>query len=68
MKCSPLKQKDRVKFEKATLRLFLKYHRPEAGAPISPPKVPRAEDLKLRYIDYLRKERGLAINSVVLGS
>lgn len=64
LKCSPPKRKARVKFEKASLQLFLKYHRPETRAPISLLNVSRADNLKLHYIDYLRKERGLTINSI----
>ena len=64
VKCSPFKREAREKFEMAALRPFLKYHRAEAGVPISPLNVSPADDLKLRYIDYLRKERGLTINSI----
>lgn len=56
----------RVNFEMAALRPFLKYLRAEAGVP--PPTlasdVPAGEELKQRYIDYLRRERGLAEYSI----
>jgi integrase/recombinase XerD len=56
----------RVNFEMAALRPFLKYLRAEAG--VSPPTLvidaPSGEDLKQRYIDYLRRERGLAEYSI----
>jgi site-specific recombinase XerD len=64
VKCSPLKRKARVKFEMAALRPFLKYHCAKAGAPIPPLDVSSADALQLRYIDYLRKERGLAMNTI----
>jgi len=64
VKCSPFKRKARVKFEMAALRPFLKYHRAEARAPIPSLKPSSADDLKLRYIDYLRNERGLTINAI----
>jgi len=63
---SSQKTKARVNFEMAALQPFLKYLRAEAGAP-PPPLVmdaPPAEDLKQRYIDYLRRERGLTKYSI----
>jgi len=55
-----------VNLEMAALRPFLKYLRAEAGVP--PPTLvidaPPGEDLKQRYIDYLRRERGLAEYSI----
>ena len=56
----------RAKFEKAVLRLFLKHVRAEANVPITLPLIntSAAGDLKQHYIDYLRKERGLAENSI----
>ncbi len=62
--CSPFKRKARVKFEMAALRPFLKYHRAEAGAPIPPLNASSTDNLQLRYIDYLRKERGLTTNAI----
>ena len=64
VKYPPFKRKARVKFEMAALRPFLKYHRAEAGAPIPPLNASSADALKLRYIDYLHKERGLTINAI----
>lgn len=63
---SPGRRKSRVKFEMATLQPFLEYLRAEAGVPIPPLviDIPPEEDLKQRYIDYLRKERGLTEYSV----
>lgn len=63
---SPQRTKARVNFEMAALRIFLKYLRVEAGVP--PPTLvidaPPGEDLKQRYIDYLRTERGLTEYSI----
>jgi site-specific recombinase XerD len=60
------KRMARAKFEKAVLQLFLKHVRTEANVPITPPLIntPAAGDLKQHYIEYLRKERGLAENSI----
>jgi site-specific recombinase XerD len=52
------------KVRDGALRPFLKYHRAEARAPIPSLKPSSADDLKLRYIDYLRNERGLTINAI----
>jgi len=64
VKCSSFKGKARIKFEMAALRPFLKYHRAEAGVPIPPLNVSGADNLKLSYLDYLRKERGLTVNTI----
>ena len=61
---SPFKQKARVKFEMAALRPLLKYHGVQVGEPIPQLNVSSADDLKLRYIDYLCKGRGLTINAI----
>lgn len=63
---SPKRRKSRVKFELSVLQPFLEYLRAEAG--LSSPSLfidgSPAEDLKRRYIDYLRKVRGLAEHSI----
>jgi integrase/recombinase XerD len=63
---SPRKRKARVKLELAALRPLLEYLRVEAGRPISPLSIDAspAADLTRRYMDYLRKDRGLTENSV----
>lgn len=61
----PRKGKERVRFEMATLRPFLAHLRAEAGVPIPPPGM---GGLKMRYIEYLRKERGLTQNSILVYS
>lgn len=59
-----------AKFEMAVLQAFLKYLRAEAGVPIPPLLINASdvEDLKRLYIDYLRKERGLTENSILVYS
>ena len=63
---SPRRGKGQVRFELATLRSFLQHLRAEAGVPIPPPQMESspAEELRCRYVDYLRSERGLAENSI----
>lgn len=58
----------RANFEMAALRPFLKHIFSQAGVPISPQQIKAsvADDLKQRYIDYLRKERGLTENSILV--
>lgn len=57
----------RVKFEMAVLRLLLAYLRGEAivGLP-EPNDESEIEHINGRYVDYLRQERGLAANSVLV--
>jgi integrase/recombinase XerD len=64
----PRRQNARVKFEMAVLRLFFQYLRDEAVVPSLPMVIDAspADDLKRTYIDYLRKERGLAENSILV--
>ena len=65
VKCSPGMQKVRVKFELAALRLLLEYLRAKADLPLPVSEVKSStDDLLLRYIDYLRQDLGLAVNSV----
>ena len=67
---SPERHKTRVNFELAGLRPFLKYLRQEAGAPNPAPctdSSPVAE-LQQRYVRYLREERGLTENSILVYS
>jgi integrase/recombinase XerD len=63
---SPRRRKTRINFELATLRPFLKYLRAEAGVSPSPLPIDAspADELEHRYMDYLRKERGLTENSL----
>ena len=66
----PKRQNPYVRFEMAVLWLFLQHLRAEAVVP-NPQMVidaSPAEDLKRLYIDYLRKERGLAENSILVYS
>jgi integrase/recombinase XerD len=61
----PRKHNARVRFERSVLRLFLQYLRHNAGVPGPPPHSPSAvEELVGRYVSYLRKDRGLAENSI----
>jgi site-specific recombinase XerD len=65
VKRSPGRKKARIGFEMSALRLFLRYLRAEAVVPTPPPAL-REGDLARRYVDYLRKERGLARNSILV--
>jgi len=61
----PVKYKPRINFEQAALRPFLKYLRAETGVPLSPlTDSSPVNDLKHRYMVYLRNERGLTENSL----
>jgi site-specific recombinase XerD len=62
----PRRRKAHVKFELAVLRLFFRYLRAGATIPCPPPqeRTSAAGNLLRRYEEYLRKERGLAENSV----
>lgn len=63
---SPRRRKAHVKFELAVMRLLFEYLRSQTG--MQPPTlqddVSDADRLLQRYEDYLRKDRGLAENSV----
>jgi integrase/recombinase XerD len=65
---SPETRKTRVQFEKAVLRLLLNYLRHSAGvagsAQSSCPSP--VDELVSRYVDYLRRDRGLAENSILV--
>jgi site-specific recombinase XerD len=63
------RQNARIKFEMAALRPFLSYLRQEAVVP-NPPMLEASpvDDYKRTYIEYLRKERGLAENSILVYS
>ncbi len=66
----PQRQKTRIKFEMSALKPFLKHIWAERGAP-NPPiliKISNADNINRLYIDYLRKERGLAENSILVYS
>lgn len=67
---SPRRQKGHVQTELAALCPFLQYLRAEAAVPIPPQQIESsaAEELRCRYIDYLRSERGLAENSICVYS
>jgi integrase/recombinase XerD len=60
------KRKARVRFELAAMRLFFAYLRPAAASQCQtgPEPASAAARLLLRYEDYLRRERGLAENSL----
>lgn len=62
------KPKPRAKFESAVLSLLLKYLRREAKVPSSPmlPAALPFEDLSRAYVNYLRKDCGLAENSILV--
>jgi integrase/recombinase XerD len=63
---SPRRRKARVAFDRAVIRLFFGYLRPRAGLQGPPVQedVSAAGGLLQCYEDYLRKDRGLAENSV----
>jgi len=63
---SPRRRKAYVKFELAVMRLFFEYLRSCAGLRRPPLQddVSAADGLLQRYQDYLRKDRGLANNSI----
>jgi integrase/recombinase XerD len=60
------KRKAHVRFELAAMRLFFDYLRPAAASQCQtgPEPASAAARLLLRYEDYLRRERGLAENSL----
>jgi len=63
---SPRRRKDHAKFELAVMRLFLRYLRSVAGLQGPPVQkdISAGDGLLRRYKDYLRRDRGLAENSV----
>ena len=63
---SPRRRMAHVKFERAAMRLLFEYLRSQAGLqrPVPLDDVSAADRLLQRYEDYLRKDRGLAENSV----
>ena len=65
----PTRRNGRIKFEMAVLRLFLRYLRQEALVP-NPQMMDASpvDDFIRSYIEYLRKERGLAENSILVYS
>ncbi len=65
---SPARRMAREKFEKSVLQLLMVYLRRDAGVPgprPSPCPSP-GDELVCRYVDYLRKDRGLAENSILV--
>lgn len=57
----------RVQFELAVLRLLLVYLRRQAEVPLAAPGDESAIDrIHSRYVDYLRQDRGLAENSILV--
>lgn len=67
---SPRKGKARIRFDLGVLRSFLEYLRREVGVSTPPLRIESspAGDLHRRYVDYLRNERGLAENSILVYS
>ncbi len=65
---SPRNRKAHVKVERAVLRLWFEYLRGYAGLQWPPAQhcVSAAENLLQKYKDYLRKDRGLTENSVLV--
>lgn len=65
---SPRKREARVKFGQSVLRLLLQYLRQNAGVPGPPPSPsPSPVDVLVgRYVNYLRNDRGLAENSILV--
>ncbi len=66
----PQRQKTRIQFEMSALKPFIKHIGAEREAP-NPPiliKTSNADNINQLYIDYLRKERGLAENSILVYS
>ena len=65
---SPRRRKAHVKFELAAMRLFFEYMRCYVGLqpPTSQNNVSAADTLLQNYKDYLRKDRGLTENSVLV--
>lgn len=66
----PRRRKVRVAFELAALKPFLGYLRLEAGVPAPTPQIDSspAGELQRQYVHYLRNERGLAENSILVYS
>jgi integrase/recombinase XerD len=58
----------REQFERSALRLLLVYLRRDAGVPgpLPSPCPSPVDELVCRYVDYLRKDRGLAENSILV--
>ena len=65
---SPERHIARERFEKSALRLLLAYLRRDAGVPgpLPPPCPSPVDELVCRYVDYLRKDRGLTENSILV--
>jgi hypothetical protein len=65
---SPERHISREQFETSALRLLLVYLRRDAGVPGPlPSSCPSpVDELVCRYVDYLRKDRGLAENSILV--
>lgn len=65
---SPRRRKTHVKFELAVVRLFFEYLREHAGLqrPPSQVGVSANDSLLQKYKDYLRRDRGLTENSVLV--
>ena len=61
---SPRGRKSRLKFEFAGVRLFLGYLRGTAGLQCPAPQAPVSSSLLQQYENHLRKDRGLAENSL----
>jgi len=66
----PRPSKHRIALERASVRLFLRHLRAEAEMPGPAAQVTSspADELTRRYVSYLRTERGLAQNSILVYS
>lgn len=65
---SPWKSKSHMKLERSVMRLLLQYLHQNVsvfGSPLPPGRSP-VDELVDRYVNYLRKDRGLAENSILV--
>lgn len=66
----PGPSRHRIALERASVRHFLRHRRAEVGMPELPAQAPSslADEFTRRYVAYLRSERGLAENSILVYS
>lgn len=64
----PRKSKGRAKLERSVVRLLLQYLHQNVGISglLLPPSRSPVDELVARYVNYLRKDRGLAENSILV--